>query len=148
VLPTLLKKILQTRVRRSYSLKAKLSENEGIYFLFEAKKVVFFALFACKRNTSKSENNESETNRIKRKSFAWCEKFDAKISEYLWKNGSEYLKRTSETHAKWISVRFFLLWSETGAPYARPGKKSAVQKKYFGLFLNFTRFFQNGTYYF
>ncbi len=31
MLPILLKKIRQTRMRRSYSLKAKLSENEGIF---------------------------------------------------------------------------------------------------------------------
>ncbi len=56
------------RVRRSFSLKAKKSEKSLFSFRFEAKKMFFFlALFACKRNTSKSENNESETKRTKRK---------------------------------------------------------------------------------
>jgi hypothetical protein len=49
------------RVRRSFSLKAKKSEKSLL-----AKKMFFFALFACKRNTSKSENNESEMKRTKR----------------------------------------------------------------------------------
>jgi hypothetical protein len=48
-------------VRRSYSLKAKISENVGIFVLaLKRKKVGFFALFACKRNTPNSEKNESE----------------------------------------------------------------------------------------
>jgi hypothetical protein len=34
-----------------------------------------------------------------------CEKFEAKISEKSEKKRSEYLKRTSESHVKWISVR-------------------------------------------
>ncbi len=52
---------LATRVRRSYSLKAKISENVGIFFLaLKRKKVFFFALFACKRNIPNSEKNESE----------------------------------------------------------------------------------------
>jgi hypothetical protein len=36
------------------------------YFRFEAKKMFFFALFANMRNTSKSENNESEMKRTVR----------------------------------------------------------------------------------
>ncbi len=45
-------------MRRSYSLKAKISENVGIFVLtLKRKKVVFFALFACKRNTPNSEKN-------------------------------------------------------------------------------------------
>ena len=34
-----------------------------------------------------------------------CEKFEAKISKKSEKKGSEYLKRTSESHVKRISVR-------------------------------------------
>ncbi len=50
-----------TRVRRSYSLKAKTSENVGIFVLaLKRKKMFFFALFAIKRNTPNSEKNESE----------------------------------------------------------------------------------------
>jgi hypothetical protein len=49
------------RVRRSYSLKAKTSENVGIFVLaLKRKKMFFFALFAIKRNTPNSEKNESE----------------------------------------------------------------------------------------
>jgi hypothetical protein len=48
-------------VRRSYSLKAKTSENVGIFVhALKRKKVVFFALFAIERNTPNSEKNESE----------------------------------------------------------------------------------------
>ncbi len=48
----------QIRVRRSYSLKAKISENVGIFILaLKRKKSFFFALFACKRNTPNSEKN-------------------------------------------------------------------------------------------
>ena len=48
-------------VRRSYSLKAKTSENVGIFVLaLKRKKVIFFALFAIKRNTPDSEKNISE----------------------------------------------------------------------------------------
>jgi hypothetical protein len=55
-------------VRRSFSLKAKISEKKAFFlFALKRKKWFFFALFACKRNTSKSENNESETKRTKRK---------------------------------------------------------------------------------
>jgi hypothetical protein len=47
-----------TRVRRSYSLKAKTSENVGIFVLaLKRKKMFFFALFAIKRNTPNSEKN-------------------------------------------------------------------------------------------
>ncbi len=50
-----------SRVSRSYSLKAKTSENVGIFVLaFKRKKCFFFALFAIKRNTPNSEKNESE----------------------------------------------------------------------------------------
>ncbi len=51
-----------SRVRRSYSLKAKISENVGIFVLaLKRKKVCFFALFAWKRNIPNSEKiNESE----------------------------------------------------------------------------------------
>jgi hypothetical protein len=49
------------RVRRSYSLKAKISENLVIFVLaLKRKKVGFFAYFACKRKTPNSEKNESE----------------------------------------------------------------------------------------
>ncbi len=34
------------RVRRSFSLKAKRSENQPIFFRFEAKKIGFFRLFS------------------------------------------------------------------------------------------------------
>jgi hypothetical protein len=52
---------VQSRVRRSYSLEAKISENVGIFVLaLKRKKVRFFALFACKRNIPNSEKNESE----------------------------------------------------------------------------------------
>jgi hypothetical protein len=50
-----------------------------------------------------------------------CEKFEAKINE---KRASEYLKRTSESHVKRISVRLLFALkrkktlSETGAPYS------------------------------
>jgi hypothetical protein len=59
---------LPLRVRRSYSLKAKISENVGIFVLaLKRKKVCFFALFACKRNTPNSEKklkrNKSEAKR-------------------------------------------------------------------------------------
>jgi hypothetical protein len=48
-------------VHRSYSLKAKISENVGIFVLaLKRKKVCFFALFAWKRNIPNSEKNESE----------------------------------------------------------------------------------------
>jgi hypothetical protein len=53
------------RVRRLYSLKAKLSENESFFLLSSEKSV--FSLFACKRNTSKSENKESETKELSEK---------------------------------------------------------------------------------
>ncbi len=52
-----------------------------------------------------------------------CEKFEAKISEKSEKKGNEYLKCTSESHVKRISVRLLLalkrknFLSETGAPY-------------------------------
>jgi hypothetical protein len=50
-----------TRVRRSYSLKAKISENVGILVLaLKRKKVCFFALLTWKRNIPNSEKNESE----------------------------------------------------------------------------------------
>jgi hypothetical protein len=50
-----------SRVRRSYSLKAKISENVGIFVLaLKRKKGFFFSLFACKRNTPNSEKNLSE----------------------------------------------------------------------------------------
>ena len=51
-----------------------------------------------------------------------CEKFEAKISEKSEKRGSEYFKRTCESHVKWISVRLLFAskrkknLSETGAP--------------------------------
>jgi hypothetical protein len=51
-----------------------------------------------------------------------CEKFEAKISEISEKKGSEYPKRTSESHVKRISVRLLFalkrkkILSETGAP--------------------------------
>jgi hypothetical protein len=52
---------LHSRVRRSYSLKAKTSENVGIFILaLKRKKVFFFALFSIKRNTPNSEKNERE----------------------------------------------------------------------------------------
>ncbi len=50
------------------------------------------------------------------------EKSEAKISEKSEKKGSEYLKRTSESHVKWISVRLLFalkrknFFSETGSP--------------------------------
>jgi hypothetical protein len=46
----------------------RLKRKKG-FFLFASKrkKMFFFALFACKRNNSKSENNESKTKRTKRK---------------------------------------------------------------------------------
>ncbi len=47
---------LGNRVRHSYSLKAKISENVGIFVLaLKRKKVFFFALFAWKRNIPNSE---------------------------------------------------------------------------------------------
>jgi hypothetical protein len=55
------------RVRRSCSRKAKLSENEVIFFHFEAKKVCYFLFFRMQAK-HKSENNGSETKRTKRKS--------------------------------------------------------------------------------
>jgi hypothetical protein len=49
------------RVGRSYLLKAKISKNMGIFVLaLKQKKCVFFALFACKRNTQNNNKNESE----------------------------------------------------------------------------------------
>jgi hypothetical protein len=38
-----------------------------------------------------------------------CEKLDAKKANSCEKREANTSKRTSETHAKWISVRFFLL---------------------------------------
>ena len=57
------------------------------FFLFalKRKKWVFFALFACKQNTSKSENNESETKRTKRK---------IAILVKVWRSSSSILEPT------------------------------------------------------
>jgi hypothetical protein len=56
-----MRKRSRSRVRRSYSLKAKISENVGIFVLaLKRKKAVFFALFICKRKTPNSEKNLSE----------------------------------------------------------------------------------------
>ncbi len=54
------------RVRRSFSLKAKISENLTIFF--SKKNVFFFSLFfAFSETLQESENNESETKIISEK---------------------------------------------------------------------------------
>ncbi len=50
------------RVRRSYSLKAKLSENEAIFFRFETKRV----FHASETLQKAKKNNGSKTERTKR----------------------------------------------------------------------------------
>ncbi len=55
-------------MRRSFSLKAKISENRPIFFCFEAKKMLFFLLiFALSETLQQSENNESETKILSEK---------------------------------------------------------------------------------
>ncbi len=73
---------LLTRVRRSYSLKAKTSENVGIFVLaLKRKKMFFFALFATKRNTPNSEKNESENeSEVKREAKSYNSSKSLKVS--------------------------------------------------------------------
>ena len=78
-----------SRVRRSYSLKAKTSENVGIFVLaLKRKKCFFFALFAIKRNTPNSEKNEREMSQ-KRK-----EKRKITIPVKVWRSLSSVNEET------------------------------------------------------
>jgi hypothetical protein len=55
---------IPVRVRRSFSLKAKISENEPIFFRFEAKKMFFFSrLFSLQAKHFK----KAKTMKAKRK---------------------------------------------------------------------------------
>jgi hypothetical protein len=73
---------VESRVRRSYSLKAKTSENVGIFVLaLKRKKMFFFALFAIKRNTPNSEKNESENeSEAKREAKSYNSSKSLKVS--------------------------------------------------------------------
>jgi hypothetical protein len=56
------------RVRRSFSLKAKISENELIFFSLCSEKKCFFSLiFASSETFQESENNESKTKILSEK---------------------------------------------------------------------------------
>jgi hypothetical protein len=56
------------RVRRSFSLKAKISEKTPIFFSLRSEKKWFFSLiFALSETLQESENNESETKILSEK---------------------------------------------------------------------------------
>jgi hypothetical protein len=58
----------ETRVRRSFSLKAKISENKPIFFsLGSEKKCIFSLIFALSETLQECENNESETKILSEK---------------------------------------------------------------------------------
>ena len=60
--------MIACRVRRTFSLRSETKRNGSEkFFASKRKKVIFFALFACKRNTGIRSENESEKNPDKRK---------------------------------------------------------------------------------
>ncbi len=126
------KGILSIRVRRSFSLKAKISENRLIFFsLWSEKNSFFFAYFRFKRNTPRKRKQWSETKILSEKLnslkviFKYLDSFITDFSRGRFVHRDRYLEQhqtekidTGERH--WRHDRIWITKVYASCPLSAP----------------------------